>query len=365
MELNKLGWNDHFQNEMEELSDDLIPARVIRENKGFYELMYESGRTNGKVSGHFRFNTLLKSEYPAVGDWVMVKLFNKDREAMIHHVLGRKSAFVRKRAVSGGRKVRNIRNREIVLGGATEQQIVASNIDYVFIVTSADENFNVQRLERYVLMTKNSGALPILVINKIDKTNNLEMYLNHFDVPTHLVSALNGNGLDELSQYIKEGTTIALMGSSGVGKSTLINHYLNTNTLQTGNIREKDDKGRHTTTWRELVLLPSGGILIDTPGMRELQVWSDVDTIEDVYSDIKKLEAMCKFKNCSHTHEPKCAIKEAIKTGELDEARYENYLVMVIEANYLEDRKEGYKKLLTKRGILQDKINQKLKNYKY
>lgn len=366
MKLVQLGWHEHFQNEMEKLNDStLIPARVIRENKGFYELMHQSGQCNAQVSGHFRFNTLLKSEYPAVGDWVMVKLFNEDKQGMIHHVLERKSVFVRKASISGGRKVRNIRNREIVLGGSTEQQVVAANIDYVFIVTSADENFNLQRLERYIFMAKNSGAKPILVINKIDKADNPDMYLTHLDVPTYLISALNKKGLEQLSPFIRDGITIAFIGSSGVGKSTLINHFLNSNTLETGSVRNKDDKGRHTTTWRELVLLPTGGLLIDTPGMRELQIWSDMNALEDMYDDIKSLEAQCQFKNCSHTHEPNCAIKEALDKGDLDKDRYENYLIMIDEIHYLEGRKEDHKKLLTKRGILQEKIQQKLKNHKY
>jgi len=372
MNLNKLGWNNKFENEFNTIKKHgYIPARVIREEKGHYLLQHETGVCTSQVSGKLRYNAKTISDFPSVGDWVSINLINNNSEAIIYSVLSRKSSFTRKAPISGGRKVKDVNDRKITFGGSTEEQIVAANIDVIFLVTALDDNYNLRRLERYLLMAWNSGATPVIVLNKIDMCDNLNKIMQEVNdvaagVPVHFISAINNEGINELKQYLDDGVTIGLFGSSGVGKSTLINCFLEEDDkLLTGAIRERDQKGRHTTTWRELVILPTGGILIDTPGMRELQVWSDAEELNTLFDDIKELEHQCKFNDCSHKKEPGCAIRKALESGELDSKRYENYLIMDIEVSYLSNRINEKEKAYTKRDILINKIVQKSKSYKY
>lgn len=365
MNLIKLGWNSKFKEEFDSIKKDgYVPARVIREEKGSYILRHEGGECTAQVSGKLRHNARSIADFPAVGDWVAVKLINNNEKGVIYVLLSRKSSFTRKAPVSGGRKVRDIMGRKITLGGSTEEQVVAANIDIIFIVIALDNNFNLRRLERFLLLAWNSGAEPVIILNKADLCDNVEEKLFQVEeiapgVEIHSISALNNVGIENLRKYIGEDKTIGLFGSSGVGKSTIINCILEENKLQTGEIRESDGKGRHTTTWRELVLIPTGGVLIDTPGMRELQVWSNEDELDEIFEDIKTLEKQCKFSNCSHNKETGCAIRAALENGTLDSERYKNYLLMKVEVSYLGGRINEKEKAYTKREKFIEKIKRR------
>lgn len=345
MDLTTLGWNSFFKLEFDKLSDkDYLPARVIREEKGHYLLAYTGGEITAEICGKLRYHITCLKEYPSVGDWVAMKPTCENTHSIIYHVLKRKSCFTRKAPISGGRTVREVNNQKTVLGGATEEQVIAANIDTVFIVLACDNDFNLHRLERYLLLTYNSGATPVILLNKIDLIDEAESFVKKIEsvalgADIHAISALENTNLDLLNQYLSIGTTVGLFGSSGVGKSTIINQLLGYDRLLTKSVREVDSKGRHTTTWRELVLLENGGILIDTPGMRELQLWIDEDALSHQFSDIEELMTRCKFRNCTHNTEPGCAINSSIEDGTLDPNRYHNYLMLQSETGYLTKRR--------------------------
>lgn len=362
MNLIDYGWNDKFEQELEKLKNkEFMPARVVRQEKGYYHIQCEYGEVTAEVSGKFRYNTKSISDFPAVGDWVAVKLINEGKSAIIYGILPRKSSLTRKAPISGGRKVREINGMKMVIGGATEEQVIAANIDVLFFVMALDNDFSIKRMERYLTVGFNSGAIPVIVLNKVDLCTDLEEKLSEIEkisigVSVHCISAMKNEGIEALRQYIGIGKTIGLFGSSGVGKSTISNCLLKSDMLMTGEVREKDSKGRHTTTWRELILLPEGGVIIDTPGMREFQVWLDEDELDTKFEDIKILENQCKFSDCRHNKEPGCAIQKALKDGTLSRERYQNYLKLKIEVGYLSHRINQREKALTKREILLSKI---------
>lgn len=356
------GFDDKFKNELEKINDkEYLPARVVRQEKGSYHIQCEYGEVTSEVSGKLRYNAKNISGFPAVGDWVAIKLINECKSAIIYSVLPRKSSLTRKAPISGGRTVRDINGKKMVFGGVTEEQVIAANIDILFFVMSLDHDFSLKRMERYLTVGWNSGATPVIILNKIDLCTDLKEKLRQIEkisvgVNVHCISAMKNEGVEELRQYINSGKTIGLFGSSGVGKSTISNCLLKSDKLMTREVREKDSKGRHTTTWRELVLLPEGGIIIDTPGMREFQVWLDQDELDTKFEDIKKIESQCKFNDCSHKKEIGCAIKKALKDETLSKERYENYLMMQIEVDYLNQRINQRDKALTKREVLLAKI---------
>jgi ribosome biogenesis GTPase len=327
MQLTDLGWSPYFESFFEEYRKcGYSPLRITRVNRGNFIATDGSVDFSCEVTGRFSFQSDGRESYPAVGDWVAVSVLPNEPKAMIHAVLPRKSAFVRK-----------------VAGELSDEQIVASNIDTVFIVTGLDQNFNLRRIERYLSLAWESKAVPVLLLNKSDLCDDSEEKRDAvasiaIGVDTFMLSARLQNGISFLHNYITLGKTVAFIGSSGVGKSTIINSLLGTDHLKVSEVSDLGSRGRHTTTFRELIILPSGGMVIDTPGMREIQVWGDECGLEQTFSDIEELSENCRFKDCAHVNEPGCAIQEAIAIGTLDSKRLDNYFKLKKEFAYLSDR---------------------------
>lgn len=267
-----------------------------------------------------------KADYPAVGDWVVFRAMLGEKKAVIDYVLPRRTKFSRK-----------------VPGAKTEEQVVASNIDTLFIMSSMNQEFNPRRIERYLTLAWESDASPVIILSKADlchdiKEKRTEAESIAFGVPVHYISAVTKKGLDELKQYFGENKTAAIVGSSGVGKSTLINSLLGEERLKVKNTTDYKDKGLHTTTRRELIILPDGGLIIDTPGMRELQLWDGSEGVSEVFADIEAIASNCRFADCKHDSEPGCAVREALKSGEIESGRYKSYQKLQKEIKYFERR---------------------------
>ncbi len=320
LDLKKIGLNDHFIDESV-IYGCLFIARVSEQHREQYKVITEYGELSAVVSGKFAYYADGKAEFPAVGDWVMVDRVDANSgHAIIQHILSRKSRLTRKAA-----------------GTANEEQIIAANIDIIFICMSLNADFNLRRLERYLIIAWDSMATPIIVLTKSDLCKDILLILDEvasvaMGVDVVVCSAENYDGLDVIQTYIQPGKTIAFIGSSGVGKSTLINRLMEQDILATKQIREDDDRGRHTTTHRQLLLLPNGGIAIDTPGMRELQIFKG--DLSATFEDIEELALGCKYKNCSHRNEPGCVVRQAIKNGILPEKRFASYLKLQREMTY-------------------------------
>ncbi|MEH7384857.1 ribosome small subunit-dependent GTPase A [Bacillus sp. JJ1521] len=338
MNLQLLGWNSYFEDTFEEYKQQGFEvARVALEHKRLYRVLSDHGELLAEVSGKLRFQALERQDFPSVGDWVVVSPRLHEQKATIHGILPRKSKFSRKAA-----------------GGTTEEQIVAANVDTVFLVNALNADFNVRRIERYVLTAWESGANPVIILSKADLCDDVDEKIGQvetvaFGVPIHAISAEQNIGMEQLTPYISEGNTIALLGSSGVGKSTITNALLGLDKQEVQTIREGDDRGRHTTTHRELIVLDSGGILIDTPGMRELQLWDANEGFHQSFSDIEELFENCRFRDCTHTKEPGCAVQEALSEGTLDEGRFTSYVKLQKELAFLE-RKENRRVALAEKA---------------
>lgn len=320
------------------------PARVALEYRGAYRLLTQFGEVPAVLSGQFRHQAQTPEDYPAVGDWVAVRLHDEASHATIDQVLPRRSQFARKMA-----------------GAKTAGQVVAANVDTVFLVSGLDHDFNLRRIERSLVLAWESLASPVIVLNKADCCADLETALADVasvapGVPVVPISALSGSGLEPLAAYLQPGQTVALIGSSGVGKSTLTNALLGASVQATQAVRASDQRGRHTTTHRHLLPLPSGAMLIDTPGMRELQLWSTPEGagslasgMEATFADVEALAEQCRFRNCRHQGEPGCAVQGAIALGDLDAARLRSYHKLQKEQRCLEERQDVLASQNTKR----------------
>ena len=302
---------------------ELTVGRITLQEKGMYRIRTIMGEQNALVSGKFQFDAQSPSDYPAVGDYVMASCADLDT-AVIHQVLPRKSLFVRKAA-----------------GTSKTEQVVAANIDTVFLCMSLNNDFNLRRLERYLAVAWESGADPVVVLTKADlcgdlpqKQREVEAIAVGVDILT--TSAMESDGYRQIMPYITQGRTVAFVGSSGVGKSTLINRLLGEERLATDGLRN-DDKGHHTTTQRELLFLPNGAMVIDTPGMRELGMWDAASGVEQTFGDIEELAARCRFRNCSHSGESGCAVRVALESGHLDAGRWLSYQKLKNENSYAAD----------------------------
>ncbi|MBE5778483.1 MAG: ribosome small subunit-dependent GTPase A [Clostridiales bacterium] len=301
----------------------LIPARITAQQRGLYRIHSSKGSENAQVSGKFLHETLTPSDFPTVGDYVMV-----DENGIIHHVLPRQSVFIRKAS-----------------GNTHSEQAVAANIDTLFLCMSINNDFNLRRLERYLSAAWSSGAEPVVVLTKADLCDDprlkmLEVESIASGATILLTSSLADDGVAQLLPRLTPGRTVAFLGSSGVGKSTLINRLLGEELLQTGGLRN-DDKGHHTTTHREMFMLPSGAMVIDTPGMRELGMWDSSEGISSTFADIEELFSSCRFRDCTHQSEPGCAVKASLQSGALSQDRWQSYQRLMKENAYAEDS-EGY-----------------------
>jgi ribosome biogenesis GTPase len=326
-DLKTLGWRAHFENAFAAYHDQGVePARVALEYQGQYRVFAAGDELMAEVTGRVRYQAATRADFPAVGDWVVIQKVPNEKKALIQAVLPRASKFSRKAP-----------------GETTEEQIVATNIDTIFLVQGLDNNYNLRRIERYLLMAFESGARPVIILSKADLCDDLDARLGEVEqvaigTPVHAISAKTGTGLEPLNDYLGEGLTVAFLGSSGVGKSTLINRLLGNERQKTRDVRAEDSKGRHTTVHRELIVLPSGGLLIDTPGMRELQLWDVDEGLGDTFADVETFARDCYFTDCGHNSEPDCAVKGAIADGMLAAERLESFKKMKREKEHLAAR---------------------------
>ena len=354
LDLTALGWGPTFSEAFGPYAaKGLVPGRVALEHTHIYRVMTEAGESLARVSGRLRHQASNRADFPAVGDWVVLESPEHGGDARIIAVLPRQSRFSRRAA-----------------GDPTEEQVVAANIDTVFLVAGLDGDFNPRRIERYLLVATESGAAPVIVLNKADMADSADAMADATralagSTPVHAISCRVPGGVDVLKQYLGPGQTGALLGSSGVGKSTIVNRLIGHDLLRTQDVRESDSRGRHTSTTRQLVLLPESGVLIDTPGMRELQLWDSGETMGGAFGDIEALADRCRFRDCRHRQEPGCAVRAAIAAGEVPAGRLENYHKLQDEqahqARQLDQRAQIEEKRRSKTAAkaLQKRLNEK------
>ncbi|MGE3842949.1 MAG: ribosome small subunit-dependent GTPase A [Vicinamibacterales bacterium] len=327
-DLRRFGWDDDLAAAFDALGAARGEAgRIVLEHQHLYRVATADDDVAAAVSGRFRHRATLRSDFPAVGDWVSIERKAEGR-ALIHTLLPRRSRFVRK-----------------VAGHETAAQVIAANIDLALVVAGLDADFNLRRIERYLVTAWEGGSSPVVVLNKADVCADIEARIVELaavapDVPVHVVSCRTGLGMPALVSCITPGRTAALLGSSGVGKSSIINYFLGFDRQRTRDVRVQDSRGRHTTTNRELVALPSGGLLIDTPGIRELQLWNVGDALDDVFEDVRRKAADCHYRDCLHDTEPRCAVKAAVDAGTIPRERLENYRRLQSELRHLATKQD-------------------------
>lgn len=325
MTIEDYGWSDVLQNDFAPYAAlGLLPARVTAHHRALWRLATSEGELAGRLSGKFALEAG-PGEHPAVGDWLAVSRDGASNDATIHALLPRRSMFTRRAVSEPG------------------MQVVAANVDVAFLVAAMNGDLNVRRLERYLVATRDSGAAPVIVLTKADLSDDLDGAVTAVEAiaagaPVVVVSAKSGEGLDALDSWLKPGATAALLGSSGAGKSTLLNALAGRTLMDTGAIRESDDRGRHTTTHRELFRLPGGALLVDTPGMRELGLLDVEEALDVSFDDVTSLFTECRFNDCSHGGEPGCAVAAALADGSLAADRWAAYLKLQKELEFVATR---------------------------
>ena len=340
--IERYGWSQGLQDDFQPHADQgLSPARVTVQRRGAYTLITPQGEMTSHLSGRFAHEAK-EGEYPVTGDWVAVSVPPDKAGATIHAVLPRRNAFTRK-AAGPGRPV---------------AQVAAANIEVAFLVTSLNADRNARRIERYLATALESGAAPVVVLTKADLCADRAPALAEIEpltrgVPVHVVSAVSGEGIEGLRACFAPGQTAVLLGSSGVGKSSLVNALAGTERMATGGIREDDARGRHTTTHRELVLLPDGRLVLDTPGMRELGLWDAEAGVAEAFDDIEALAKTCRFTDCRHEAEPGCAVRAALEDGRLDGDRWRNWIKLQRELAHLSRREDPVARAATRKVWIQ------------
>jgi ribosome biogenesis GTPase len=319
MKLIDIGWNSFFEEQFAQWSGaGLIPGRVAGEAGHVYSVEIGEGRREARISGHFQYTAAGPGDYPAVGDWVLMR--GESDPLIIEKVFERVSVFSRRAA-----------------GKRCDEQVIAANIEVMFIVAALDggRNFTQRGLERYIVMVADGGAKPVIILNKCDLCSESERddFLTMArsvagDIPVYMVSALTGEGIERMNGLLTPGVTAAFTGPSGAGKSALINKLMGRGVQKTGTLREDDKRGRHTTTRRELFLLDNGAMVIDTPGLRELRPYGDTESLDSAFTEIAHAADSCRFTDCTHTDEPGCGVLRLVSEGLIDYARYQSYITI-------------------------------------
>ncbi len=336
--LKELGWNDILEESFHSYKNkEVFPARICSVMKNRFRILMDHSDGFAVISDILYKSVVNRTELPAIGDWVVVEKKKMSDHYAILSIFPRKSKF--------SRKAKNTFGRNFSKNGSSDEQLLSVNVDIVFLVVSLIYDYNLRSIERYLLLINECGSQSVILLNKADLCPNtneklIELKKISGDIPIHVISALENKGIDEIRQYIQTGITITLIGASGVGKSTLINALLAEERLSVNDIRKADGRGKHTTSSRELIMMPFGGVLIDNPGLRDVKVIGSEENLNKTFEDIIELEQNCRYSNCHHQTEPDCAIKEAIEKGELDEDRFFSYQKLKDELSSLKKRRK-------------------------